>query len=195
MFIEGLPARMRAGEERAFLDFAEEFHVLFYRFFILRGLPPYHAEDLTHNCMTDIPLKVITGMYQERSDANFAAWVMRLMKVSAIDWWRNQYKHPAETISEDLASPSSEAVPPDLAHVVAVQDALRQLPPAQLEVIELHDLGESRNYQEIGAILGITKEAARVRHHRAMKALERILRDDPRISLRADPSREEMRTL
>src|ERR1019366_7566966 len=186
--VESLPTRIQARERQAFLDFAEEFHVLFYRFFLSRGLPPFEAEDLTQSSMTDIPMKVIMGMYRERSDASFAAWVTRLMKVSAIDWWRNHYKHPIEVLPDDLASPDSEEIAPDVVQVIAVQDAIRQLVPAHREVIELHDLGEVRNYQEIGTLLGISPEAARVRHHRAMKALEKILKDDPRICFRSSPS-------
>lgn len=194
-FIEGLPARLKAGEQQAFADFAEEFYSWFYHFFLSRGLPEFEAKDLTEDCMADIPMKVVDGKYEERPDASFAAWVKTVMENRARDWWRKHYNHQEEPLPEDIAGPDSEETAPAVAQTVAIQEALWQLEPTHRQIIELYDLGETRTYQEIAEILQISAAAARVRRHRALKELEKILKDDPRIHLRTKATVEGIQTL
>ncbi len=55
-----------------------------------------------------------------------------------------------------------------------VHDALGQLPATQRELIELHKL-QGMSFGEIAKRLGVRETAARVRAHRAYRALARIL--------------------
>ena len=182
--MESLARGIAAGEAQAFLDFATAFYRSFYRYFLAHGIPDHEAGDLTANCMADIPLKI--GKYQEQGANSFRAWVMTLRRNAAIDWWRRR-KAEFTPLPDDLAEPPKSAAEMDAAVVQAVQDAVARLNAAHREIIELHDLGEIRTYKEIAALLtggeqSVSEPAARVRHHRALKALRVLLEADPRIT-------------
>ncbi len=57
-----------------------------------------------------------------------------------------------------------------------IRRAVQSLPAEQKEVILLAKY-QGLKYQEIAEILNITVSAAKVRAHRAMRALEKILKD------------------
>jgi RNA polymerase sigma-70 factor (ECF subfamily) len=177
--IEGLAERMAASEEQAFVEFADTFGPRFRSFFIKRGLSSSNAEDLTASCITDIALKV--EKYKAIREGGFEAWVFTLARNYLIDWLRAQ-RH-SEPLSDDLAAPTPSDAEIDLEQdvVLAVGDALSQLSETDQMLIRLRHLVEDHTYAEIGEHLGISTEAARVRHFRALKRLKALLETDERI--------------
>jgi RNA polymerase sigma-70 factor (ECF subfamily) len=178
-YIEELATRMLYLEEEAFAEFAEIFGPRLMAFFVRRGLSVGDAEDLSVSCVTDISLKV--DKYTALREGGFTSWVFALARNALADWWRSH--RPAEPLPENFSSPvqESEDGEPVSEVVVAVRQALNLLSESDRSVILLRELEGRYTYDEIAERLGIRAEAARVRHHRALKRLKAILEEDPRI--------------
>ncbi len=178
-YMEDLATRMLGFEEEAFIEFAEIFGPRLRAFFIRRGLNAGDAEDLSVSCVTDISLKV--NKYTTVREGGFTSWVFAVAHHSLADWWRSH--RASEPLPETLAAPP---LPDDESEgtsevVLAVRQALTLLSESDRAVILLREMGANYTYDEIGERLSIRTEAARVRHHRALKKLKAILEDDPRI--------------
>jgi RNA polymerase sigma factor (sigma-70 family) len=184
MDYEELARRLQSREEQAFLDFVEAFGRLGRAFFLSAGLPPFEAEDLARSCMTDIPLKV--RKYQQTDDGSFKAWVFALMRNAAMDWKRRRQRNPLDPLPDDLPDAAILEITPRVMRVAAVHEALARLSAEDRQVVELRDLAGAYTYKEIGVLVNISETAARVRHHRALKRLAAMLREDPRIDVPAD---------
>jgi len=186
---ELLPQRILNKEEKAFTDFANRYAVHFYRYFRVRGLPDADASDLVANCMTDIPLKV--ARYERRPNAGFDAWVYKLMENAAHDWWRERHGQLDSSWSD--LRPVTEGRPLQLPpeEVEAIQEAVDTLDILDQEIFDLRYGGASRpDFAEIAAILTsrhgkeFLPASIRVRHHRILQKLERVLRNDIRLAER-----------
>jgi len=177
-YIEELATRMLFFEEEAFAEFAEIFGPRLRAYFVKRGLSAGDAEDLSVSCVTDIALKV--NRYTPVREGGFTSWVFALAYHSLVDWWRS--RRTTEPLPENLSSPArpddDEA---DAEVVAAVRQALNLLNDADRSIILLRELEGSYTYEEVAEHLGIRANAARVRHHRALKKLKAILEEDPRI--------------
>lgn len=189
--IDSLATRMLALEEEAFNEFASVFGPRFRAFFVRRGLTAMDAEDLAVSCVTDIALKV--EKFRSVTGGGFEAWVFTLARRALFDWWRQRQE--TVPLSEDLPAPSAEEedVESDPGVIAAVREALGQLPESEQKLVMLRNLGPEHTYADLSAQLGVTPEAARVRHFRAMKRLKSILENDPRIQKlleRSNPTEE-----
>ena len=180
---EDFPKRFLELEPQAFQDFARAFSAAFRRHFLDRGLEPFEAEDQAVCLVTDIPLKVIAGHYQEREDGSFRAWVFALMRNAANNWWRKRTRRVDVVPLRDDAADPKEGLDEgeDIDVVLAVRDAVEALPEQARQIVQLRDLEEERGYAEIAAQLGITSGTARVRHSRALAQLAEVLVQDPRL--------------
>lgn len=122
------------------------------------------------------------------ADGAVQAWYFTIARNLAVDHLRAQGRErrrrddgdPARDAVAEIASdaPSAEDVRVSAAEAEEiasrVRDALAQLPAAQREIVELHKF-HGLSMAEIAARLQIREGAARVRAHRAYKALARWL--------------------
>jgi RNA polymerase sigma factor (sigma-70 family) len=186
---ELLPQRILNKEEKAFVDFANRYAARFYRYFRMRGIPDADASDLAANCMTDIPLKV--ARYEHRPNAGFDAWVYKLMENAAHNWWRERHGRLDSTWSDLRPVTESEVLRLPAGETEAIQEAVDALDIIDQEILDLRYGGASRpDFAEIAAILSsrhgqeFLPATIRVRHHRILQKLERILRSDIRLAER-----------
>ena len=177
--MEGLAARMAAFQESAYVEFSDTFGPRLRAFFVRKGLSAADAEDLAVSCVTDIALKV--DKYDSQARGTFEGWVFIVARNYMIDWLRARYA--SEPLPETLAaSPTfneEEAI--DLNVAQAVTDAMSSLSTSDHSIIKLRYFSGEQDFGEIAAELGITREAARVRHSRAIRKLRTILESDERI--------------
>jgi RNA polymerase sigma-70 factor (ECF subfamily) len=124
------------------------------------------AEDVTQHVFA----KLITCLakYDDRG-VPFAAWLLRLARNSAIDHLRANRAVVAETVREPASG-----LPLDMDRAVAVQTALRALPPEQKTVVILrHVVGLTP--AEIATCMGRSEGSIHGLHHRGRRALQREL--------------------
>jgi RNA polymerase sigma factor (sigma-70 family) len=178
-----LAARMLAAEDPAFIEFADYFGPRFRSLFISRGLSPADAEDLAVSCVTDTALKI--DKFKAKDGGNFEGWVFTVARHYVADW-RRRMKLATAVIDESVAAakPASHGQEnePNEEVVAAVREALTQLPEDDVTLIKYRNLGAEHTFAELARRVGITPEAARVRHFRALRRLKLLLEADPRLT-------------
>lgn len=114
-------------------------------------------------------LRVLRHRATYRGDARFTTWLYRIARNVALEQIARQTRDRRIAERWRMESPSTVA-PERTDNADLLAAALQSLSPEQREVLVLcryHDLP----FSEIGAILGCTAGAARVRAHRALAAL------------------------
>lgn len=150
------------------------------------GLAPGVVDDLLQATMMRAHLARtrFTGP-AHGADAAVVGWYTVIGRNVARAWFREAARRMVPTEAEALAALLGGHAPED-GHVAAeaeqeivarVQAALARLPERQRELIEMHKLREMP-FAEVASRLGVRETAARVRAHRAYRALARILGRD-----------------
>jgi DNA-directed RNA polymerase specialized sigma24 family protein len=188
-YVVELPERMMAGEEIAYGEFADEFGGRLRKYFIRKGLPVTEAEDLADGCIAQAALRI--SQYRNVPGIAFSAWVYGIGRHALADW-RERF-HETEPFSDDIPAQSlfSGDVDGDIQIALAVRKGLAKLSAAERTIIRLRDMTDGWDFAAIGKKIGTSAGAARVRHLRALRRLERILGADS--CIRAHLERSERR--
>ncbi len=178
---ESLAARMCAGEEKAFEEFSDNFGPKLRVYLIKKkGMRVADAEDLAVSCISEASVNI--EKYETRDKGSFEGWVYTIASHMHADWLE---KNPVTApLPENLVAP--EPVEEDSARTAtigsAVHQAMDQISETDQIIVQLRYMEESRTFEEIGKLLNIKTEAARKRHERALKHIEKILSKDGRIT-------------
>lgn len=113
-----------------------------------------------------------------RGDAALSTWLHAIIVNTCRTWvMRRRHTVPLDD-AHDVADSCATRDPAQVTELTELRDevrsALQQLLPAQRRIIELKDL-RGLSHAEIAAELGITETAAKVRLHRARRALRAIV--------------------
>lgn len=168
-----LVARALRGDREAFGDLYERHLAGLYRYVFYRVGDVHEAEDVTE--LVFLKAWQALDRYQP-GGAPFRAWLYRIAHNTLVD--RARTLHPPGDLKDDHADPSPEARPE---HVTArreqqqtVAEALRQLDPAQQQVLALRFISEL-SHAETAKVMNRTEGAVRVLQYRALAALRRLL--------------------
>ena len=158
--------------------------------YMARMVGPAEAPDATQ----EVFAKIDRGLANFAGQAQITTWIYRIATNTAIDWLRKRQKrqpeiplfHAAEcAVAEGVGEAMNlhTAGPTEAMIVAEMNDCIREqvnkLPEKYRTVMILSSL-EELELQDIAAILGITKDAAKVRLHRARAMLKKILEDECR---------------
>ena len=161
-----LMARFCAGDESAFNALYER-HAPAVSAFLCRMVGrPDVAEDLMQTTFTSLVRS--RGRYQ--MGANLRSWVFTIAANAARDSMRRDRIRTSPSVAWNLAKDTEAPVLRDPAAAKAIEAALGELPPGGREAVLLHKVNDLA-FSEVGAILGISAAAARVRAHRAYQRL------------------------
>lgn len=146
---------------------------LFGFFYNMSG-DPNLSEDLVQNVF----VRMLKYRHTYSGEGSFLAWMFRTARNVKYD----HYKKNKELIQADLSSWDYKMVDNDNAiaqmekkdNLVLLRKALMQLGEEQREVIVFSKLKEMK-FSEIGEVLGCSEGAAKVKAHRALKELKRIV--------------------
>lgn len=137
------------------------------------------AEDLMQTTF----LKVHANRGRWRAGERLRPWLFTIAGRVRIDWLRRSGRAAEEPLEEEDEAHALEGAPPDptagleAAELGAqVRTALDQLSEAQRVVVHLHRF-EDLSFAEIGATLGISEGAAKLRAFRAYEQLRLLLAD------------------
>jgi RNA polymerase sigma-70 factor (ECF subfamily) len=171
---EELARRVSQGDIEAFHTLYETHLDTVYRYVYYKVGNGQLAEDLTQH----IFLKAWEAIhrYQWR-ELPFQHWLLRLARNAVIDHYRS-----TKPTNASLLEPISDGVDPEatLAQsetVQTLQQAVRQLPDEQREVIVLRFI-EQMPHAEVARHLGKSAATVRVIQHRALLALRRLLEQE-----------------
>jgi RNA polymerase sigma-70 factor (ECF subfamily) len=138
---------------------------------------PDDARDATQ----DAYLKAYRGLGGFRGDAQFTTWLYRVAANAAITKHRSRKRKRVfesggqdESLAQVPAPGSVESAAGAKLELEDLKQALDRLPAHHRVAIVLRDV-YGMSIEEIAAELGVSETAAKVRVHRARKALRRLL--------------------
>jgi len=168
-----LVGRALAGEAKAFEELVRR-HLRTANAVALGVLGnPADAEDVCQDAF----LTALEKLEECRDPKRFAAWLMRIVRNRALNVLESRslrQGEPLERVAEAAGGddPRREAERSELRGRLLA--ALAVLPPAQREVVLLHDL-EGWKHREIADLLGVSEGALRVRLLQARRRLREEL--------------------
>src|SRR5215216_5468899 len=132
------------------------------------------ADDLAQETF----LRILRYRHTFRGDAQFTTWMYRLARNVCLDHLRSAARaNGAEARWAGDGEPAGPAAEPgaDAGRLAAIEEAMARLPVEQREALVLSRY-HGMCYDEIARTLECTAGAARVRVHRALKALRAMAR-------------------
>jgi RNA polymerase sigma-70 factor, ECF subfamily len=164
------------GDPRAFRRLFESLAPALHAFFLRSARNAAQADDL----MQATFLKLHAARAAWRRDRRLRPWVFTITARVRVDWLRGQGR-PTDDLDEVLEAAADPSDGPGDALLLReragrVQAALDRLTEPQRVVIHLHRF-EDLSFEEIGAVLGISEGAAKLRAFRAYDRLRALLSD------------------
>jgi RNA polymerase sigma-70 factor (ECF subfamily) len=168
-----LVERARAGDREAFARLYEALFPGVSRYVGAMVRNPDRAEDVVAQAF----LLAWQGLPKMRRPERFEPWLFRIAHNATISELRRRRTVPLEELG-DPADPSRLSSPAALLDLQAdhalVQQALRQLPPEQREVLVMRFLREL-SHSEVARALGKSEQATRALQYRALRRLSSLL--------------------
>jgi RNA polymerase sigma-70 factor, ECF subfamily len=129
-------------------------------------------EDITSTVFTT----ALGQLRRFRGDGTFAGWLFQTARNAVRD---NQRRPAVAELPDELSAPEPDVEERIIAHerAVLLRSAVALLTPEQQHLIGFR-YGAGLAFDEIGAILGITSGAARLRMHRTLEQLRRRYPDE-----------------
>ena len=149
-----------------------------------------HAEELSQ----EVFLKVANNIESFRAESSLKTWIYRIATNQAKDYLKSRYKKDSELISESdlehFASDNLDEGSPEQQSIIhemndCIKEFILRLPDEYSAVLVLREL-EGRDMQEIAETLGISKNAAKVRLHRAKAKLRDEMEHGCRVTTTSD---------
>jgi len=164
--------------DEAFRSLFDEFRPKVRRFMLQQGADNDLADELAHETLVTVWRKA--GLYSADKGSP-TAWIFTIARNLRIDRIRKQ-RVWQELTDEHAASIPSEEPPPDSMiderqRQIRVQEALRHLPPEQIEVVTLafiEGLPHSEIAERLSLPLGTVKSRIRLAYAKLRDALEEL---------------------
>lgn len=142
------------------------------RYFISKTGSSADAEDLTQ----ELYIRLYRALPEYKEEGNFLSFFYAIAKSVYIDWLRkNSSERNNLPLTDNLKTTGSNLEKHELKNEII--GYVRKLSEIDQEIIILYFL-EGHSNAEIAKILGLTEENVRVRKFRALRALNRMIKDD-----------------
>jgi RNA polymerase sigma-70 factor, ECF subfamily len=165
--------RMKSLDEEAVREFASMFGPRLRSFLIHLGADPAESESLAMTCISDAVLKL--DRFESRGPGSFRAWVLTLARDAWLDERRRRGR-ALQALPDSIAAVSTACDVTETPKISAeVLRALESLSETDRQIIHLRYFEGCQSFEEIGRRVNLSEGAARVRHHRALRTLERLL--------------------
>ncbi|MEL7297346.1 MAG: sigma-70 family RNA polymerase sigma factor [Pseudomonadota bacterium] len=138
-----------------------------------------HNQAVAEDLVQEVFLRLLRRAKSYRGEASFKTWVYQIARNVSYDHLRKQQRQQTDTnepeivndaVVDERSAEQAAAGQESLGHLA---DSLASLTAEQREVIWLGRC-EFSDYRSLATALGCTAQAARVRMHRAMKALNEV---------------------
>jgi RNA polymerase sigma-70 factor (ECF subfamily) len=184
---EGLMARYRSGEVRAFELLLVRHRRGVYNFILRSVCDAAHAEDLLQETF----LRVIKGSEEYERQAKFKTWLYTIARNLCIDASRRGKHRRARSIDEPLGDGEGSATLLDVTAdkkpavdravigkelSARIQDAVDALVPEQREVFLMREVSDL-SFKEIAEIVGCPENTVKSRMRYALEKLREALEE------------------
>lgn len=119
-------------------------------------------------------LNIWAGFGSFRGEAKISTWIYRIVLNTCITWHRRSSRNPLSGASEcplDMPDPLYESD----SRIQALHDMIGMLNPVEKALVTLWL--DDNSYEEISAVMGISKVAVATRLHRAKSKLSKLARN------------------
>lgn len=166
-----LVEQTRQGDRVAFGELIARYQVQVYHF--SRRL--LGTEDGAQDITQDVFIKAFLALDTWRSEAAFAAWLLRIARNACLDILRTRQRYPSISLdahAEQLIAPmpNAEEQAMHAQSLARLEEALVELSLEHREILILRDI-EGFSYQEIAQLLDINTGTVRSRLSRGRAAL------------------------
>lgn len=165
--LETLIVDAQAGDTGSFEELHRQLIGPVFAFVAYRTSSRDDAKAVAEDSLAEVFLALPRFVYQ--SDAAFHAFVFTIARRQLARYYAALKKHASEDVTEFLAEVSS-----DHETERSLRAALDSLDERAREIVILHHWSRY-TFGEIAAMLDMTEEAVRVRHHRAKATLKTII--------------------
>ncbi|MEM7610233.1 MAG: RNA polymerase sigma factor [Pseudomonadota bacterium] len=161
-----------AGDASCLGTLFERHHKGLYNYCLQLTRQPSQSEDLVQ----ELFLRLLKQARTFRGESSFKSWAYHILRNMTFDQLRKAKRQQTQTDAEALIAESlvdlrsAEQAAAGQQHVQMLARCMASLPVEQQEIIWLGRF-EFPDYNALAAALGCTAATARVRMHRAMKAL------------------------
>lgn len=168
----GLVERARAGDDGAFETLVHRHEDVAYRVALRMTGSSQDAQDVVQEAL----LSAWQNLPAFHGDSTFGTWLIRIVINRCHNLSRG--RRVTQPLVDDPQShvPTTDALVVNHHHQEAVVRAVMALPFDQRAALVLHTLS-GHSHAQVGAILGISEVAAKVRVHRARRTLLDRLQD------------------
>jgi RNA polymerase sigma-70 factor (ECF subfamily) len=178
--VAALVVLAQRGDREAFASLYDRHVGQVYRYLYFRTGSHQLAEDLTSETFLRALRRLPTFTWQGR---DIGAWFMTIARNLALDHFRSA-TFRLEVTTADLLDldPADDGIEDNVVgrlEAAAVSDALRRLKPEQQECLVLRFL-QGLSVAETARVMGRTEGAVKQLQLRAVRALSRLLPEDPR---------------
>ncbi|MEN7343421.1 MAG: RNA polymerase sigma factor [Pseudomonadota bacterium] len=138
-----------------------------------------HNQSVAEDLVQEVFLRLLKKAGSFRGESSFKTWVYQIARNVAFDHIRKQQRQRTDTdepstlqatVVDERSAEQAAAGQESLGYL---EKSLASLPADQREIIWLGRC-EFSDYRALASALGCTAQAARVRMHRAMKALNEV---------------------
>jgi RNA polymerase sigma-70 factor (ECF subfamily) len=162
---------VRDGDIDRLGELFERHHRRLYAFCAHLTRQPAAAEDIVQNVFH----RILKYRHTYRDDGSFTTWMYHLARTCAADFFQKQSTSPTPVDPADLHAHASAEPAPDTQasrsdDLALLRAALDRLPREHREILILSRL-QNLGHREAARILDCSVGAAKVRAHRALKAL------------------------
>ncbi|HLH66317.1 MAG TPA: sigma-70 family RNA polymerase sigma factor [Solirubrobacteraceae bacterium] len=133
------------------------------------------AEDVLQRCVTEAWLRA-EAFDPERGSAR--SWLLSICRSRALDHLRRRWPEPRDPADMEALAGAAQEDSRDELERWRIADALRRLPAREAELLRLR-FGEGLSQREISERTGIPLGTVKTRMVRGLRALRRLLEEDP----------------
>jgi RNA polymerase sigma-70 factor (ECF subfamily) len=163
------------NDPAAFRELYERYARPVYGFHLRRTREPEAAHDLTAETFAQAWL--VRARFRDEAGGSAAPWLFGIARnVLLMSVRRRALEQRARERLGLLAEHATSAAEPEPAWLDGLDEALEELPPAQLEAMRLRFV-DDLPYADVGDALGTSPGTARVRVHRALTTLRHRFAD------------------
>lgn len=170
---EASQIRKSQTDPEAFKPLYEKYFKKIFLFILHRVGDKAISADVT----SQVFLKALMNIHTfEFRGLPFSAWLFRIALNECNDLFRKQKRHRIVTIEDAAIEELHEEITADttVQHLgKKLPDILRQLAPAELQIIELRYF-EQRPFKEVADIIGVSETYAKVKTYRILEKMKKL---------------------
>lgn len=167
--------RQAIDNPNAFAPIYEKYYLAIFKFVLQR----VENENIASEIVSDVFAKAIFNLKKYKFKGTpFSAWLYRVAYNEIATKFRKGKRNRTVNIPDEswnMFQSEEEEFEDNSFSIKKMKSCLQQLKPHEIELIEMRFF-EERAFKEIGEILELTTENARVKTHRALKKLQKLFK-------------------